>query len=66
MKELNFDLLKYYRVHPFVKENEEKPLTPSERKQKEWEGQNRLYKIAKSHNLVDLDRFRIEKEKLNE
>lgn len=45
----------------FIKD-EEKPLTPSEQKKKEWEGQNRLYEIAKSYNLVDLDRFRIGKE----
>ena len=56
----------YYRVIPFGKKDEEKPLTPSEQKKKEWEGQNRLYEIAKSYNLVNLDRFRIGKEKLNE
>jgi len=54
----------YYRVIPFGKKNEEKLLTPSERKQKEWECQNRLFEIAKTHGLVDFDRFRIEKEKI--
>lgn len=52
----------YYSVIPFEKKDKEDVLTPSEQKKKEWEGQNRLYEIAKSYGLVDLDRFRIEKE----
>ena len=46
--------------------NKKDILAPSEQKQKEWEGQNRLYEIAKAHGIVDFDRFRIGKEKLNE
>ena len=43
-------------------EDKEDVLTPSEQKKKEWEGQNRLYEIAKKYGVVDFDRFRIGKE----